>query len=211
MPWKREVKAKVLSHGHASYSLVHDIAKRDVGKLLRRIPGVEFLGAIDRISLDSFCDSEPGVPRRARPKNHEEVAAYRTELAFIAKSWGADMISPSHQTCLQMWAPFSSDEVRVTHVLSLLAEALGVVSPDRFTAASRLGDGQAIVEQTRPIWSAWGMTEEKALETARSMFDPAFSTGVDMCACGKNAEARCGHEGEQVISIDVLKGIPSIH
>jgi hypothetical protein len=55
------------------------------------------------------------------------------------------------------------------------------------------------------------MTEQKALETARSVFDPAFATGADMCACGKSAAGRCGHGDEQVIPIDVLKGMPSVH
>ncbi|MGH2490543.1 MAG: heterodisulfide reductase-related iron-sulfur binding cluster [Candidatus Limnocylindria bacterium] len=205
VPWKTEVKAKVLSHGHSSYSLVHDTAKRDVGKIARRIPGVEFVGPLDRISIDSFCDSEPGVPKRARPKTREEVAAFRDELSHIAASWGADVISPSHQTCLQMWQPFASETVAVRHVMSLLAEALGVSNPDRYAAASRLGDTKAIVEQTRPIWSQWKMTEERAFETARGMFDPAYTMG-DMCACGKNAADQCGHQDQGLIAIDVVSG-----
>ena len=64
VPWKKEVKTKILGHGHSTYSLVHDTAKRDIQKLARHIPGVEFVGFIDRISIDSFCDSEPGVPKR---------------------------------------------------------------------------------------------------------------------------------------------------
>jgi Fe-S oxidoreductase len=206
VPWKKEVKAKVLSHGHSSYSFVHDTAKRDVGKIARRIPGVEFIGPLDRISIDSFCDSEPGVPKRARPKTREEVAAYRDELAQIATSWGADVISPSHQTCLQMWTPFSSDTVEVRHVMSLLAEALGVGHPNRYLAASKLGSTQAIVDQTRPVWSQWAMAEDRAFETARGMFDPAYTTG-DMCACGKNAADQCGHQDQGLVSIDVLSGV----
>jgi len=204
VPWKKEVKVKVLSHGHSTYSLVHDVAKRDVLKVARHIPGVEVVGFIDRISLDSFCDSEPGVPKRPWPKNREEVDAYRRELAQVAESWGADTISPSHQTCLQRWEPFSSDAVDVRHIISILAEALGVDHPDRFKAASLLGDTVAIVEQTRPIWSAWGMSEEHAKQVAREVFDPAYQTVEDLCACGKNAASACGHQ--EVISLDVLSG-----
>ena len=165
---------------------------------------MEFVGFIDRISIDSFCDSEPGVPKRPWPKTREEVEAYRDELAMVAASWGADTISPTHQTCLQRWEPFSSDRADVRHVISMMAEALGVGHADRFKAASRLGDTAAIVEQTRPMWSAWGMTEEHAGKVARDVFDPAYQTINDLCACGKNAGGSCEHQ--EMISIDVLKG-----
>ena len=204
MPWKKEVNSKILGHGHSTYSFVHDKAKRDIAAVARHIPGVEFIGFIDRISIDSFCDSEPGVPKRPLPKSPEEVDAYRRELTMVAQSWGADTISPTHQTCLQRWEPYSSDETDVRHIVSILAEALGVGHPDRYKAASRLGNTAAVVEQTRPIWSAWGMTEDRALQVTREVFDPAFQTADDLCACGKNAASRCGHQ--DVISIDVLKG-----
>lgn len=204
VPWKKDVKVKILGHGHSTYSLVHDIAKRDIAKVARHIPGVEFVGFIDRISIDSFCDSEPGVPKRAWPKNREEADAYRRELAQVAESWGADTISPTHQTCLQRWEPFSSEDADVRHIVSILAEALGVGHPDRYKAASRLGDTAAIVEQTRPVWTAWGMTEERARQVAREVFDPAFQTSEDLCACGRNASGSCAHQ--EVISIDVLSG-----
>ncbi len=205
VPWKKELDIRLLAHGHSTYSFVHDRAKRDVVKVARHIPGVEVVGTLDRISLDSFCDSEPGVPKRARPKTQAEVDAYRDELAGIAESWGANAISPSHQSCLQHWTPYSSETVRVRHVMSLLADALGVGHPDRYSAASRLGDTSAIVEQTRPIWSEWGMSEETATNTARAVFDPAFSIG-DRCACGRNADEQCGHAGEELIPVDVLAG-----
>ena len=204
VPWKKEVKTKILGHGHSTYSLVHDRAKRDIQKVARHIPGVEFVGFIDRISIDSFCDSEPGVPKRPWPKTREEVDAYRKELTMVAESWGADTISPTHQTCLQRWEPFSSGETDVRHVVSILAEALGVGHPDRFKAASHLGNTAAIVDQTRPIWSAWGMSEDRAATVAREVFDPAYQTVNDLCACGKNAGGACAHQ--DVISVDVLTG-----
>ena len=204
VPWKTEVKTKILGHGHSTYSFIHDRAKRDIAKVARHIPGVEFIGFIDRISIDSFCDSEPGVPKRPLPKTREEAEAYRDELAMITESWGADTVSPTHQTCLQRWEPFSSERADVRHIVSILAEALGVGTPDRFKAASRLGDTAAIVEQTRPVWTQWGMTEEHATQTARDVFDPAYQTVDDLCACGKNAAGACGHQN--VISVDILKG-----
>jgi hypothetical protein len=174
---------------------------------------------LDRIFVDDFCmpdfaskhsrTSANGVTIGGsylpRPGSRAEVEQYRVELAGIAESWGADTVSPQHQTCLQMWAPFSSERVRVRHVMSLLAEALGVEHPDRYLAASRLGDIQAIVDQTRPIWSAWGMPEELAYERARRLFDPAYQT-VGACGCGKGPGEQCGHTGSDLISIDVIQG-----
>ena len=62
-------------------------------------------------------------------------------------------------------------------------------------------------EQTQPIWSKWGMTRERAFQTARGMFDPAYRTTESVCACGKAAGERCGDGGEHVISVDVLSGV----
>jgi Fe-S oxidoreductase len=205
VPWKKEIRRRVVGHGHATYSYVHERAKHDVGRIARRIPGVEFVGFLERMSLDSFCDTEPGVPRRPAPKTRGEVAAYRDELARVCAEWGADTVSPQHQGCNRRWSWFSSETVDVRHVISLLAEALGVASPDRHLAASRLGDTKLIVEQTRPIWTAWGMSEEKATDVARKLFDPAYAT-VDTCACGKGDGGACGTTAD-VIPIDVLTGV----
>jgi Fe-S oxidoreductase len=207
VPWKQEVSAKVLVHGHSTYSFIHDLAKRDVGRIAARIPGVQVVGVLDRTFVDSFCDSEPGEWKRPRPRTRAEAEQCRVELAAIAESWGGDTISPHHQTCLQRWEPFASERVQVRHVMSLLAEALGVGHPDRYLAASRLGDTQAIVDQTRPIWTAWGMPEELAYETARGMFDPTWQTvGVGTCECGRGPGERCGHSGSELLTINVLNG-----
>jgi hypothetical protein len=221
VPWRTEVRAKILGHGHSDFSLVHHRAKLDVAAVARHIPGVEFIGDLDQIFLDYICNSSlrtvgfsgerrrgaaEVAPELAPPKTREDVAARRIKLAEIVASHGADTVSPQHQTCLQMWEPFASPTVRVRHVISLLADALGVGHPDRYQAASQLGDTDAIVEQTRPIWSQWGMTRERAYETARGMFDPAYQT-VDACECGKGPGERCGDGGEHLITVDVLKGV----
>jgi Cysteine-rich domain len=219
IPWQKEVSAKVLVHGHPAVSHVHDIAKRDVGKIAARIPGVEVVGVLERTFVDDFCmpefaskhnrTGENGVTIGGsylpRPRTRAEVEQCRLELAGIAESWGADTISPQHQTCLQMWEPFSSERVQVRHVMSLLAEALGVGHPDRYLAASRLGDVEAIVEHTRPVWSAWGMLEDIARERILRMFDPAYET-VGACECGRSPGERCGHANPELITVDVLSG-----
>lgn len=209
IPWQQSVDAKVLVHGHQDWSYVHDIAKRDVGKIAARIPGVEVVGVLDRVFLDSatgFCDRTAGEGKRPPPRNRAEAEQYRVELARLVESWGADTISPQHQDCLRTWEPFASERVRVRHVMSLLAEALGVGHPDRYLAASRLGDTQAIVDQTRPIWSAWGMPEDRAYETARGMFDPVYRKAGSCNGCGRGPGERCEHSGVGLIGIDVING-----
>jgi hypothetical protein len=223
VPWRKDVAAKIVVHGHSDYSYVHDQAKQDVAAVARHIPGVEFVGNLDRIFVDYICDSslrtvgfsgetrrgatEPAQENRP-PKTREEVVVRRRQLADIVAALGADTVSPQHQTCLQMWQPFASESVQVRHIVSLLAEALGVGHADRYQAASQLGDTNAIVEQTRPIWSQWGMTQERAFATARGMFDPAYQTADSSCACGRSAGEGCGDGGgEHLISVDVLKGV----
>ena len=203
VPWKTEIKRKVLVHGHSSYSYVHHRAKMDVAAIAKRIPGIEFLGFVDRMSIDSFCDSEPGVPRRPKPKTRDEVETYRAELRDVAASWGADTISPSHQGCYKTWSRFSSEPVAVRHVVSLLADALGVGHPDRHQAAAHLGEPRDIVEQTRPIWTKWGLNEADALGIAQRTFDPSYSD-ADRCQCGKSRDQQCGHD--DFITVDVLAG-----
>jgi Fe-S oxidoreductase len=199
VPWKKKVDARVLGHGHPTFSYVHERAMLDVGRIAERIPGVEFVGFLSPISLNNFCMGD-AVPQRPRPKTREEVDAYRAELADIAREWGADTIAAQHQGCYMLWTPFASEAVAVRHIVGIIAEALGVAHPSRYQAASRLGDPNAIVEHTRPIWSAWGLSETKALEVATSAFGDIYAT--DGCACGKSGAQRCGHD--DVISLDRL-------
>jgi Fe-S oxidoreductase len=199
VPWKKEVRARVLGHGHPAFSYVHERALLDVGEIAKRIPGVEFVGFLGPISLNSFCMGD-GAPQRPRPTTREEVEAYRAELADIARERGADTIAAQHQGCYQYWTPFASEAVAVRHIVGLLAEALGVAHPSRYQAASRLGDPKAVVEQTRPIWTVWGLTETKATEIATSTFGDIY--GSDACACAKSGAERCGHD--DVISLDTL-------
>jgi Fe-S oxidoreductase len=203
VPRRKELSSKIIIHGHPTYSWIEERAKRDVAKVATHIPGVEVVGMLDRISIDSFCSTQPGDQIYERPKTREGVAFFRDELAAQAELWGADTLSPSHHHCLTIWAPYASNRVDVRHDVSQLAEALGVGHTDRYKAACQLGSIEEIVEQTRPMWSAWKMSEEKAFETAHAVFDPNWST-VGQCACGKSNTERCGHDS--LIGVDVLTG-----
>jgi hypothetical protein len=82
-----------------------------------------------------------------------------------------------------------------------VAEALGCDHPDRVQAAYMLGDPDEVVEQTRPIWAAWGLSEDKARAIAHREYKPAAAAKVVGCACGS------GSCGRQVGPIQVLRGV----
>ena len=205
MPWKREVRRSVLAEGHGEYSNVHTAAFEAEVRLLSLIPGVEVVGTYD----GSIEDRSP-CAGRSRPawrgpwkadSTPEEVQARRVALADMAASYGADTVACQHQGCHQIWGRYASDRLAVRHAVSILAEALGCEHPDRAQAAAQLGDAAAVVEQTRPIWRTWGMTEDEALELARMQVAGGIFA-ADPLSCGHGAHGR----EAGVIPIDVLLG-----
>lgn len=198
VPWVRSVDRKVVVHGHPRESPVVSEAVHNVTRVLQLVPGVEVVGLMERTFMDDFCytGDQPGYPTTP-----EEMQAKRHEIAAIARSNGADTVSPQHQDCSRIWAPFASVDMAVRNAVSIVAEGLGCDHPDRVEAAYLLGDPDAVVEQTRPIWSSWGLTEDQAREIAHREYKPVATAKVVGCSCGRGA---CGRE---VVDIDVLQGI----
>jgi hypothetical protein len=133
------------------------------------------------------------------PLARDDVKRRRVLLAELFAARGADTMSAAHHTGQQWWLRFSSDRLTVRHPISLLADALGVASPDRYQAACKLGDPEAIVEQTRPMWTSWGLSEERARTLSQAIFDPAYAAGPSRCACGGQGSCQ-----EQLMMVDVL-------
>jgi hypothetical protein len=129
------------------------------------------------------------------------MQAMRHEIAAMVRSLGADTVSPQHQDCSRLWAAFASTDMAVRNAVSIVAEALGCDHPDRVQAAYMLGDPDEVVEQTRPIWTAWGLSEDKARTIAHREYKPAAAARVVGCACGSGA---CGRE---IGPIEVLHGV----
>ena len=202
VPWKRTVSRRVLAEGHREYSPIHAEAAEANIRLLRLIPGVESVEFYDGFNAESPCGGRAREaaqgPWRA-PKTTDEVMRRRRELADIARARGADTIACQHQGCHQIWSHYASDGLRVQHAVSILAEALGCAHPDRYQAAVRLPSVDAIVEQTKPLWSSWDLSEAKARELAGLIADDRFAAGVTACSCGGDGNCR-----EQLIDVDVL-------
>jgi hypothetical protein len=206
VPWKRQVHRRVLAEGHREWSNVHTAALEAQVRLLSLVPGVELVG-----DLDGSADDVSPCAGRSRPASRgpwkpdstpEEAQARRAQLAELATSYGADTVACQHQGCHQVWGRYASDGLAVRHAISILAEALGCAHPDRAQAASLLGDAAAVVEQTRPIWQTWGMSEGEALRLARAhVAEGIFAADPNTvgCAAGDGSSS-------QLISIDVLRG-----
>jgi transcriptional regulator with XRE-family HTH domain len=199
VPWVRSVERKVLVHGHPNIeSPITTKTVHDTARLLRLVPGVEVLGIMEPTFMNDFCYTGdlPGYPTTPN-----EMQARRHDIAAIARSYGADTVSPQHQDCTRLWAPFASVDMAVRNPISIVAGALGCDHPDRVQAAYMLGDPDEVVEQTRPVWTSWGLTEDKAREIAHREYKPANAAKVAGCACGRGG---CGNE---ILDIEVLKGV----
>jgi hypothetical protein len=194
VPWKREVRANVLVHG-IDISPVHRDARQKVADILQLVPGVTVVGIAD----ETFPPQS-----QLDDKNKDVVIRTRAEIAAYAAARGADTISSQHQGGHIRLARFAGAGIAIRHCVSIVAAALGCDHPDRYQAASLLGDAKKIADQTRVVWQSWGMDEAKALTSARKLFDPAHSLGSSQCTCGgQGGECR-----EQLISVDVLDGWP---
>jgi transcriptional regulator with XRE-family HTH domain len=203
VPWVRSVDRKVVVHSHPEESPIVAKTTDDLTRLLRLVPGVEVVGLIDRTFMDNFC--YPGIykdlPPRAYPETPVEMQAMRHEIAAMVTDLGGDTVSPQHQDCSRLWAAFASTDMAVRNAVSIVAEALGCDHPDRVQAAYMLGDPDEVVEQTRPIWTAWGLSEDQARTIAHREYKPAAAAKVVGCACGS------GSCGRQVGPIEVLRGV----
>jgi hypothetical protein len=205
--WKREVHRRVLAEGHREYSNVHAAAFEAEVRLLSLVPGVEVVGEFDG-SVDDLSPcagrSRPSWRGPWKPDStEEEVQSRRARLADMAASYGADTVACQHQGCHQLWGRYASDRLAVRHAISILAEGLGSDHPDRAQAAMLLGDAAAVVEQTRPIWQTWGISESEALLLARQhVAEGIFAMDPNTVGCA----AGDGCTNEHLISIDVLRG-----
>jgi cysteine-rich protein len=183
VPWKKTVHRRVLAEGHRGQSQIHGEVQKSIARLLAMVPGVEVVDLFDGwwSSNLSPCvafgrEGSPPPEWATRPQTPEEIAEHRVRLAEDIRARGADTVSGMHQTCHQMWSRYASDQLAVIHPVSILAEALDCVHPDRFQTAARHGDPQRLVEESRPQWQSWGMTEERAAELAESLLDHDQST-----------------------------------
>ncbi|MFG1626137.1 helix-turn-helix domain-containing protein [Kribbella sp. NPDC049227] len=181
VPWKQEVRRRVIAEGHPGNSNVHYHAQQVMPRLLSMVPGVQVMGYYDgwwELSPCATFGLEGSRPPAwtERPETPAELDDHRARLAADIRRRGGDTVSTMHFNCHQMWSRYATEGMDVVHAISILAEALDCTHPDRFQDAVQHGDPQRLVEESRPRWQSWGMTEARATQMARSICDQAAGT-----------------------------------
>jgi hypothetical protein len=113
-----------------------------------------------------------------------DVQRIRADLARQARDRGADTISCQHHNCHRTWSRFASDGLRVQQCVSIVAEALGVVSPDRYQSFAHLPDTEAVVGTRAAVLAeAGGSTAMTLLARAPASSTPKYAERPS-CPCG---------------------------
>ena len=203
-PWKKRLANKVVVHGHLGEHRVRDGHPPIAMELLARIPGVEVIGFAKTQALN-LCDN--AGPKIAKIGTAEYRAA-QTELEGYLDEAGADTIVTLYHGCTRELGKFANDRVRVRHYISLVAEALGVSMPDRFSQYWRLADVDKVLEASRPNWESWGIDETEARRLVHRYFIPSYVPAPD-CPC--NGE--CTRTGASFLTahkIDRMQALPMV-
>lgn len=205
VPWKKPVKTRVAIHGHLGEHVVRDAHPPITIELLKRVPGVEFVEYANTEALN-MCDNQ-GL-KIAHITSDEYKKAQRALEDYMA-GIGADTLVTLYHSCTREMTKFQSDRLRIRHYISLVAEALGVGKPDRFSEYWRLGEPAKVVEASRPNWESWGITEPEAYRLAHRYFVPSYAVNAPDCPC--NGE--CTRTGASFLSahkIDRSQQLPMV-
>jgi Fe-S oxidoreductase len=205
VPWKKGLKVRAAIHGHLGEHRVRDAHPPVTIELLKRIPGVEFVEVAHTDAL-AFCDNN-GL-KIAAITSEEYLTAQRKLEEYLA-SIGADTLVTLYHSCTRELSKFQSERFRLRHYISLVAEALGVGKPDRFSEYWRLGEPAKVVEASRPNWESWGYSEAEAYRLAHRYFVPSYAVNAPDCPC--NGE--CTRTGASFLSahkIDRTKQLPMV-
>jgi Fe-S oxidoreductase len=204
VPWKKSVDTRVVVHGHLGEHRVRDGHPPIAMDLLTRIPGVEVVGFAKTQALN-LCDN--AGPKIAKIGTEEYLAAQKDLEGYLVEA-GADTIVTLYHGCTRELGKFASEQLRVRHYISLVAEALGVSKPDRFSQYWRLGDVEKVLEVSRPNWESWGIDDTEARRLVHRYFVPSYVPAPD-CPC--NGE--CTRTGASFLTahkIDRTQALPMV-
>jgi len=192
VPWKKQVDARVLleAYGFDTITPVHAEVANTAERILRLVPGVEYVGRLEMPSQGAACLTHPDGMQTHSKLTSEQVHEMQDELRAQFRARGANVIAPVDKFCTREWSKFAAEDIQVRHYLSIVADALGVAEEDRFQRFWRMQDTEAIVEGTRPYWSSWGLAEDTARWLAVRQFDAGHTGNDPKCGCGGNAD-RC--------------------
>jgi Fe-S oxidoreductase len=185
VPWQQEVQLTGVVHGHMGEHKVRDRHPKITMELLSRIPGVTTIGYAETDALD-LCDNQ-GVD--IATLGTAEYQAAQASLERYLEESGADMLVTLYHGCTRELSKFASDRLAIKHYISVLAQALGVSKPDRFSEYWRLADPVKVMEASRPNWTSWGISEEEALRLAHKHFVPSYAVNIPQCPCNGECTA----------------------
>ena len=190
VPWKKTPQRRVLVEGHPELTEVHDVAMTTGAKMLSLVPGVEVLGYAK--APEAFARPGSNCSNALADLTLHDVQRIRSEIAAQARAQGADTISCQHHNCHRTWSRFASESLRIEQCVSIVAEALGVRSPDRYQEFAQLGETASVVDRAEPYWQTWGIDRAEATDLARKTFDPKYAA-KPTCACGGDV-SKCTEE-----------------
>jgi Fe-S oxidoreductase len=190
VPWKNTPRRRVLVEGHPELTEVHDVAMTTGAQMLSLVPGVEVLGYAK--APEAFGRPGSNCSNALADLTLHDVQRIRSEIAAQARARGADTISCQHHNCHRTWSRFASESLRVEQCVSIVAEALGVRSPDRYQEFAQLGETESVVDRTEPYWRTWGIDRAEATDLARKTFDPKYAA-KPTCPCGGDV-SKCTEE-----------------
>lgn len=203
VPWKKDVKIKAALHGHLGEHVVRDGHPPIVTQLLQRVPGVEVIEFAKTEALN-ICDNQ-GL-KIAKITDAEYKAAQKALEDYLT-SVGADTLVTFYHSCTRELSKFKSPRLPIRHFISVIAEALGVDTPDRFSEYWQLGDEKKVLELSRPNWESWGIDEDEAKRLVHRYFVPSYAAEAPDCPC--NGE--CTRTGASFLSahrIDRTQQLP---
>jgi hypothetical protein len=172
-------------HGHLGEHAVRDRHPKLAMELLSRIPGITPVGLAETDALD-LCDNHGVEIANIGTAEYLEAQA---RLEHYVEDAGADALVTLYHGCTRELGKFASDRLMITHYISILARALGVSSPDRFSEYWRLADPVKVMEASRANWSSWGISEEEALRLAHKHFVPSYAENIPQCPCNGDCSA----------------------
>ena len=205
VPWRDDVHIRAAVHGHLGQHAVRDAHPSIAMDLLRRIPGVEVVGFAEMPALEICGNGE----LKSTPVNSEQYRATQRRLERDLAALSADTLVTLYHGCTRELGKFAGGGLRVRHYISVIAAALGVSKPDRFSEYWRLGDGQKVKEASRRNWESWGISEDDALRLAHKYFTPKHAEDQPECPC--NGECtRTGPNWETPRRVSRDKELPVI-
>jgi Fe-S oxidoreductase len=205
VPWKKDLNVRAAIHGHLGEHRVRDAHPPVTIELLKRIPGVEFVELANTEALN-MCDNN-GLKIAAITSDEYKAAQRRLE-DYLAEI-NANTLVTLYHSCTRELSKFASDRLPIRHFISLVADALGVSKPDRFSEYWRLGETEKVVEASRRNWESWDYTEAEAYKLAHRYFVPSYAVNAPDCPC--NGE--CTRTGASFLSahkIDRAKDLPMV-